>query len=86
MKILCIAGSIGIAAILPILKSFAGTKKLVWGVRNKGIVNVLEEDSGCLRGLRAEVEVGVSVGKRIEVRDCIEGTEGRFLVVCCGLS
>jgi hypothetical protein len=44
MKILCIA------AILPILKSFSGTKKLVWGVRNKGIVNVLEEDSGCLRG------------------------------------
>lgn len=30
--------------------------------------------------------MGVSVGKRIEVRDCIEGTEGRFLVVCCGLS
>jgi NAD(P)H-flavin reductase len=73
----CIAGGVGITAVLPIIKAFSGNVKLYWGVRNSAIVDEMEAE---LKG----IDVDVVVGRRIDLKDVLEGSPGRFAVVASG--
>lgn len=76
-SMVCIAGGVGITAVLPIIKSFPGHVKLYWGVRNRAIVDEMESE---LKGIDADV----IVGRRIDLKEVLEGTAGRFAVVASG--
>jgi hypothetical protein len=51
--------------------------KLYWGVRNRAIVDEMEAE---LKG----IDVDVVVGRRIDLKDVLEGSPGRFAVVASG--
>ncbi|KAF2473683.1 putative ferric-chelate reductase [Lindgomyces ingoldianus] len=53
--LLCIVGGIGITAVLPYLRSHAGSSKLYWGVRSEGIVHAVKD---MLQGINKEVFIG----------------------------
>jgi hypothetical protein len=76
-NMVCIAGGVGITAVLPIIKAFPGNVKLYWGVRNRAIVDEMEAE---LKG----IDVDVAVGRRIDLKDVLEGSPGRFAVVASG--
>ncbi|KAH7022358.1 ferric reductase transmembrane component 4 [Ilyonectria destructans] len=82
----CIAGGVGITAVLPALRETlslytpSGTAKLFWGVRNQGLVSAVE---GMLVGVKkgdsnqgtrcwGGVETYVSVGERMNLRQILE--------------
>ncbi|KAF2104813.1 ferric reductase like transmembrane component [Rhizodiscina lignyota] len=62
----CIAGGVGITAVLPLLRAHPGKAKLFWGVRSRGIVDAMEES------LR-EVEKELFVGHRMNIAQELEG-------------
>jgi DMSO/TMAO reductase YedYZ heme-binding membrane subunit len=76
--LICIAGGVGITAVLPYLRSRQGRKKLLWGVRKTAIV---DEMSSELKG----VDTTVFIGERMNVRESltreIEGIRGPEKVV-----
>ncbi len=62
----CIAGGVGITAVVPFLQSHPGSRKLYWGVRNDGIVKAMEDN---LSGISKEV----FIGKRMALSDVVDG-------------
>lgn len=68
--VVCIAGGVGITAVLPILAKHAGNRKLYWGLRNRGLLDAAQDmfDSHALAG----VERHVSVGERLDLQRCLE--------------
>ncbi|KAJ3524826.1 hypothetical protein NMY22_g10836 [Coprinellus aureogranulatus] len=90
-SLLCIAGGVGITAVLPLIRHFNGVRsRLEWGVRNESLVRALgPELSALTRGPKA-VEVNTTVGKRLKVADIVkqelekEGDSGNLGVVVCG--
>lgn len=90
-SLLCIAGGVGITAVIPIIKSFGGVRsRLEWGVRSEALVLALQPEVTALtRGPRA-VEVNTSVGKRLKVAEIVkeelgnEDDAGYLGVVVCG--
>jgi len=84
-RLLCIAGGVGVTALLPLLASHRGQRILAWGVRREsllgGLRDVLEGDA------MVGVEVRTSVGERLDVGGLVEeiaaatGAEGDSLAV-----
>lgn len=79
--LVCIAGGVGVTAVLLYLRSHPGNKKLLWGVRSPGIV---EEMKDSLAGVEKEV----FLVERMNVRSALERevsiTKGKVLVVVSG--
>lgn len=97
---ICIAGGVGITAVLPALTSTLGihapigTTKLFWGVRQPAIVNAVEDlivnvKTGDKAGVKwwGNVETHVTVGERMNLRDILERELSQSkgtTVVVCG--
>lgn len=69
-NLVCIAGGVGITAILPFLTSHVGRNKLFWGVRTGGLVGAMSDmiEEVTNRG----AEVLVMKGERIDLRAVLE--------------
>ncbi|TFK19779.1 metalloreductase [Coprinopsis marcescibilis] len=87
-SLLCIAGGVGITAVVPIIRSFGGPRvRLAWGVRSQSLLGAVEPE---LRRLDSKkVEVQTSVGERIRIVDILKeelgkDDEGDLGVVVCG--
>lgn len=95
-NVLCIAGGVGITAVLPALNECLsmygpmGSTKLYWGIRNRGLVDAVE---GMLLGVGTDekpwghIEPHITVGSRINVRQVLEeelgeSTVGTTVIVC----
>jgi hypothetical protein len=63
--LLCGVGGVGITAVLPLLRSHPGQTRLLWGVRNSGIVDAMDDS---LNG----ISKNVFVGKRMSIRNELE--------------
>lgn len=63
--LVCVVGGVGITAVLPMLRSHPGRVRLLWGVRNIGIVDSMSDN---LKGISKEI----FVGKRMNIRDELE--------------
>jgi hypothetical protein len=84
--LLCIAGGVGITAILPYLHSHKGHTKLFWGSRSATLVSALREE---IKGLEGETLVGkrlfiklilqrefVKIGDAVDVTVVVSGPKG----------
>lgn len=70
-RLLCIAGGVGVTALLPLLASHRGSRKLAWGMRNESLMNGLRDlvvESHAMAG----VEVSTVVGRRMDIRKVVE--------------
>ena len=99
-NLICIAGGVGISAILPFLDRAdgflppLGTIKLFWGVRTEPLVESVERMLGQEGGREngrtrwGRVDVSVSVGQRFDFRNLLEnelrGAVGGTTVIVCG--
>ncbi|KAG2011153.1 metalloreductase [Coprinopsis cinerea AmutBmut pab1-1] len=64
--LLCIAGGVGITAIVPIVKSFSGPRtRLAWGMRTESLLVAVEPELKTLN--ERSVEVETSVGRRLDL-------------------
>ncbi|KAF7559177.1 hypothetical protein G7046_g4986 [Stylonectria norvegica] len=97
-NLLCIAGGVGITAVLPALNASLslydpmGTTKLYWGLRNRSLVDSLEgmitNSATGEKGNWGHIEPHITVGSRINVRQILEdelgesGRAGTTVVVC----
>ena len=84
-RLLCIAGGVGVTALLPLLASHRGQRILAWGVRHGtllgGLRDLVEGDA------MAGVDVRTKVGGRLDLRELIEeaaAREGSLAVVVSG--
>ncbi|KAM0721446.1 hypothetical protein Q7P37_002370 [Cladosporium fusiforme] len=85
--LLCIAGGVGITALLPLLASHRGNRSLAWGVRRRGLVDGLRDlvvESEGMRGVDVETFVGRRMDVRAVVEGVLEGSEGGVAVVVSG--
>ncbi|KAH6974255.1 ferric reductase like transmembrane component-domain-containing protein [Ilyonectria sp. MPI-CAGE-AT-0026] len=94
---ICIAGGVGITAVLPALNSTLslygpiGTTKLHWGVRHQGLVDTIESMLAEKDGSESKwghIETNISVGSRINIRQVLEdelaqaGIAGTTIIAC----
>lgn len=85
-RLLCVAGGVGITAVLPLLSSHRGYRKLAWGVRHESLVQGMRDlaESNAMAG----VVIDTTVGRRMDVRALIEAEaarkEGSLAVVVSG--
>ncbi|EAU89303.2 metalloreductase [Coprinopsis cinerea okayama7 len=89
--LLCIAGGVGITAILPIVRTFGGARaRVAWGMRNEWLLRAVESDLAALNPTTVHVET--SIGQRLDVvrllREELMDSEdaGDLGVVVCGPS
>lgn len=69
-SLLCIAGGVGITAILPILRSYPGpSAKLFWGVKHDDIVNAVTPE---IDRLESRVQTEIRMGKRLDVETIVQ--------------
>ncbi|TQV97566.1 ferric reductase like transmembrane component [Cordyceps javanica] len=87
-SIVCIAGGVGVSAVLPTLREHSCRRRLYWGVRNRSIVDECNKD---ILSLPAAVQVDTSVGRRLDVRSILReellphtGERGPTGVIVCG--
>ncbi|KAF6763717.1 metalloreductase [Ephemerocybe angulata] len=87
--LLCIAGGVGITAVLPIMRSFEGVRtRLAWGMRNEYLLHAVDPQ---LKELKHDpsVQIETRVGERLPLFDLLkeemenEG-EGALGIVVCG--
>lgn len=85
-SLVCVAGGVGITAVLPLAKSFAGARARVhWGVRGDDVVRAVAGEVE-----RSGVDVRVSVGERLDLEailgeEIMDGRDaGAVGVVVCG--
>ncbi|OAG06034.1 uncharacterized protein CC84DRAFT_1217309 [Paraphaeosphaeria sporulosa] len=69
--LLCIAGGVGITAVLPYLHEISAPRhaKLFWGVRQRGILDTLGSE---LDALPSAVQVRTVVGERMDIREILQ--------------
>ncbi|KAH7129203.1 ferric reductase like transmembrane component-domain-containing protein [Dactylonectria macrodidyma] len=94
---ICIAGGVGIVAVLPALDNAVslyspiGTTKLHWGVRHQGLVDTIESmlaERDDTESKWGHIETNISVGSRLNVRKILEdqlsraGGAGTTVVTC----
>ncbi|KAG2008241.1 metalloreductase [Coprinopsis cinerea AmutBmut pab1-1] len=89
--LLCIAGGVGITAILPAVRTFGGARaRVAWGMRNEWLLRAVESDLAALN--RTTVHVETSIGERLDVvrllrEELMESEDaGDLGVVVCGPS
>ncbi|KFG87192.1 hypothetical protein MANI_113140 [Metarhizium anisopliae] len=90
-RILCIAGGVGLSAVLPILRQHGNRPaRLCWGIRNDSLRSVFRDE---MSGLAATVDVETHVGSRMDVcsilreeltAPCGSEDRGPIGVVVCG--
>ncbi|KAJ6787544.1 hypothetical protein PWT90_02799 [Aphanocladium album] len=87
-SIVCIAGGVGVSAVLPILREHSCRRRLCWGVRNRSVVDEASKD---ILGLPAAVQVDTSIGSRLDVKSILKeellsrsGERGATGIVVCG--
>lgn len=68
-SLICIAGGVGITAVLTYLQGHPGSKKLYWGVRKAGIVKAMDSS---LEGIDKEV----FIEERMVLKDVLEEALG----------
>ncbi|WAO87726.1 Ferric oxidoreductase domain-containing protein [Fusarium falciforme] len=97
-NILCIAGGVGVTAVLPALNSSLslyapmGTTKLYWGIRGRGLVDSIQSmmmGVGEVTDTKwGHIEPHITVGSRMNVRQILEEelehAVGGTTVVACG--
>ncbi|GJC99334.1 ferric reductase transmembrane component 4 [Colletotrichum higginsianum] len=67
--LLCIAGGVGISAVVPVAKTFGGVRtRLCWGVRDESFLRVVD---GEIAQLGSRVEVETRVGERLPIADIV---------------
>ena len=77
--LICIAGGVGITAVIPFLRSHPGRTKLFWGVRSSGIV---EDMQSYLKGVDKEVFVGDRMAvSEVLGREFGDGVDNAVVVV-----
>lgn len=85
-RLLCIAGGVGVTAVLPLLASHRGQRKLAWGMRNDALAHGLRDlvvESHSMAG----VDVTTVVGERMDMRAVVEAEaegKGSLAVVVSG--
>ena len=86
--LLCIAGGVGITAVLPVARKFGGVRtRLCWGMRSQ---TLLQAVGGDIARLGPSVEVETSVGARLPIEDILTeelvgaDEKGEIGVVVCG--
>lgn len=99
-NVVCIAGGVGVTAVLPALQSSMslyepiGTTKLFWGIRNRGLVDAVEgmmvgQGDGSKASCWGRIEPHITVGSRLNVRQILEEEVGEAggrgtTVIVCG--
>ncbi|TEB30519.1 metalloreductase [Coprinellus micaceus] len=90
-SLLCIAGGVGITAVLPLIKTFGGVRsRLEWGVRSEPLVRAVQPEIAALTNGPKVVEVNTSLGRRVKVAEVVreelqrEDDSGDLGVVVCG--
>lgn len=87
--LLCIAGGVGISAVLPLLHE-AGPRgaRLCWGMRNQSLLEAYKDE---IAGLPPAVQVEISAGSRLAIKGILKGElcetsndKGPIGVVVCG--
>jgi hypothetical protein len=87
-RLLCIAGGVGVTALLPLLAAHRGSRKLAWGARHSSLINGLRDltESNAMAGVTIET----TVGRRMDVKALVEqeavstSTHGSLAVVVSG--
>ena len=69
--LICVAGGVGITAVLPYLHGHHGTTRLYWGSRSQGLVNAMRDET---RGYNGEI----LVGRRLFVKLALRTELARF--------
>ncbi|GKT73908.1 ferric-chelate reductase [Colletotrichum tofieldiae] len=88
-SLLCIAGGVGVTAVLPIVRSFEAPRRsrLVWGVRHENLVTALAPETAQLPN---HVDFSIKVGERINIDAVLreelarDGEKGPVGIVVCG--
>ncbi|OAQ96804.1 hypothetical protein LLEC1_07258, partial [Akanthomyces lecanii] len=87
-SIICIAGGVGVSAVLPILREQSCRRRLCWGVRNQSVVDECRKD---ILSLPAAVQVETSIGHRLDIASILKeellsrtGERGPTGIVVCG--
>ncbi|OBR13251.1 Ferric reductase transmembrane component 4 [Colletotrichum higginsianum IMI 349063] len=88
-SLLCIAGGVGVTAVLPIARSFEAPRRsrLVWGVRHETLVAALEPE---MAQLPKHVGLSIKIGERINIDAVLreelarDGESGPVGIVVCG--
>lgn len=85
--LLCIAGGVGISAVMPLLHEHNCRRRLYWGMRNSSLLDAFREDLDTL----SSVHVETSVGQRIDIKavlaeelTCRTDDRGPLGIVVCG--
>jgi predicted ferric reductase len=77
-RILCIAGGVGLSAVLPVLHRYGNRPaRLCWGIRNEALASVFKDETD---RLPASVHVETHVGSRMDVNSIIT----QELTASCG--
>ncbi|KAJ2914116.1 hypothetical protein MD484_g6287, partial [Candolleomyces efflorescens] len=90
--LVCIAGGVGITAVVPILRSFEGVKaRLAWGARSEWLLRSVDDEIRELvkRGVKVETRISGDANERLRVGDIVQeelesGDGGDLGVVVCG--
>ncbi|KAK8150338.1 hypothetical protein G3M48_002619 [Beauveria asiatica] len=87
-SIVCIAGGVGVSAVLSILREKGCRRRLCWGVRDGSVVDECNKD---ILNLPAAVQVDISIGQRLDIRSILKeellartGDCGPVGIVVCG--
>ncbi|KAJ1565026.1 hypothetical protein HK096_004975 [Nowakowskiella sp. JEL0078] len=83
-NLICIAGGVGVTAVIHHLQGHKGSAKLYWSVRKSGIAEELDD---FLEGVDKEIFIG-SKNERLQIPDVLErdliSAEDDVVVVVCG--
>ncbi|KAJ3493358.1 hypothetical protein NLG97_g4780 [Lecanicillium saksenae] len=87
-SIICIAGGVGVSAVLPVLREHSCRRRLFWGVRNRSVVDAASKD---ILNLPSAVQVDTSIGKRLDIQSILReelltrsGERGPTGIIVCG--
>ena len=85
-RLLCIAGGVGVTALLPLIASHRGSRKLAWGMRHASLLEGMRDltENNAMAGVAIET----TVGRRMDVNALVEEeasrTDGSLAVVVSG--
>ncbi|RVX69604.1 hypothetical protein B0A52_06668 [Exophiala mesophila] len=87
-SLLCIAGGVGITAVLPVLRSYDGpSAKLFWGVKHDDIVNAVAAE---IDGLGPRLQTETRIRERLDVETIVQDellnseARGNVGIMVCG--
>ena len=75
--LVCIAGGVGVTAVLPYMRAHPGNAYLYWGSRSQALTD-------SLKPLTGRFQAETVVGQRLDLRAILEGYKDNFAVVVSG--